>query len=233
MRNWILAAAVAVALCPPAQAGIGVSPVRVTIPAGQRSTAITLSNGSDVSRRVQIEVYRCTRSNGEDVLTPEPGVLLNPPLFDLVPGGSQVVRLGFRAGSAPPPQSETAFRVFFQEVPHEQTASARQLRMVLRIGVPVFAQPERPLQAQRWSATASGGVTVLALHNDGNTHVRLADLRVFSAPGGAPLALPGFAYVFPGETHRWTLDVAATGNLRLEGMTDAGPLHAELPVQTE
>lgn len=229
----LVALLVLLALQTPARAGIGVSPVRVTMPPGQRTASITLTNAVDMPRRVQTEVFRWTRVAGEDVLTPEPGILVNPPLFDVPPGGSQVIRLGFRAGFKPPPTRETAYRIFFQEVPRELAATGQQLQMVLRIGVPVFALPERAVPSLHWAAASGPASTFIGLRNAGNTHVRVAGLRVATSPGAEPQTVPGFVYVFPGESHQWNLDSASHGMLRLDALTDAGPVHVELPVQPQ
>ena len=220
---------------PALAAGFSVSPVLVELDSGQRSTVITLSNGGEQTQRIQAEVFRWTRVNGEDVLEPDPRVLLNPPLFELAPGGSQIVRLGFRGGPLPPSERETAFRVFFQEVPRAEDAANTALRMVLRVGVPVFVEPEKPLEDLRWRATLAGEQLNLSLENRGNQRARVAQLRVAQGEA-APQAVDGFNYVFPGESRVWTVPASgmtASAPLRVDALMNQGSVHVELPLQPQ
>lgn len=214
--------------------GFGVSPVRISWPEAQRSTALTVSNGGEETQRIQAEVFRWTRVNGEDVLTPETALLLNPPLFELAPGGTQIVRLGFRGGKVPAADNESAYRVFFQEVPREIGVTGTQLRMVLRVGVPVFVPPVAPKPNLQWSGSSLSDALRIQLRNAGNTHARIANLRIIQEPARVEQTVEGFFYVFPGETQGWTLPGArdlAGGPIQLEALTDAGAVKLELPLQ--
>lgn len=232
--RWLLTGLLTLVGVPPALAGgFTVSPVLISLEAGQRSTAVTLTSGSDQPQRIQAEVYRWSRVNGVDVLEPEPRLLLNPPLFDLAPGAAQVVRLGFKAQALPSPERESAYRVIFQEVPHPEAGGASQLNMVLRVSVPAFAAPRAPQRGQAWKAYPSEAGLQLEFENRGNVHLRVANLRVRQPPSGEELTAQGFVYVFPGQTQRWTLpaQVAAGSPLLVDVLSDDGPLHVELPVQ--
>lgn len=239
-RVFCVIAAITGAASPAWAGGLSVSPVLVNMGAGQHSTAITLSNGGDQPQRIQAEVFRWTRVDGEDVLKADSQTLLNPPLFEMAPGGSQIVRLGFRRGALPPPDRESAYRVFFQEVPRTGAepgaGTVTRLQMVLRIGVPMFMAPAAPRPALEWSASAKAGKLKLQLDNRGNIHVRVSKLRVSHPPAGAEQAVEGFFYVFPGETQVWTLaagTAGARGPLLLDALTDNGSVHVELPIKTD
>lgn len=224
---WITGAAYA--------GGFTVSPVLVSLDAGQRSTAITLTNGSGQPQRIQAEIMRWSKSaSGEDVLEPESKILLNPPLFDLAPGASQIVRLGFRSNAMPPTDRESTWRVFFQEVPREDAdGNTQQLQMVLRVGVPVFAAPKSSTRSLKWSAQRQADKLVVRLDNQGNVHARVSNLRVSQPPSGAEQKAEGFVYVFAGHTQKWTLpaaQLAGSAPLFLDAMTDGGAVHVELPL---
>ncbi|HUP91870.1 MAG TPA: fimbria/pilus periplasmic chaperone [Solimonas sp.] len=210
-----------------------VAPVRVQLAAGQRATSVTLTNVSAEPQRIQAEALRWTREGGEDVYHEDAQLLLNPPLFELAPGASQIVRLGFRPGAVPPADRESAFRVYFQEVPKDKAPQGPELRLVLRIGVPVFVAPAQPAGAQLdWSAgSEAAGQTRISLTNRGDQHTRISDLKLSQA-AMPPAKADGFTYVFPGETYSWLVQTPAlsTGRaVELDALTDQGPVHVQLP----
>lgn len=213
--------------------GISVSPVRLDLGHGQRSAAVTIANGA-AERVVQVEAFRWTRAGGEDVYTPADELIVNPPMFRLAAGAKQVVRVGLVAPGAAR-AGEQAYRVYFQEVPDpsDAVAAATQLKMVLRLGVPVFVAPDPAASELRWTARRIGEGLRLELTNAGNVHARLADLSVAPAGAGAkPVAsAPGQRYVFPGETYAWTFPLGSPLTepaVQVAAQSDRGVIHAEI-----
>lgn len=213
--------------------GISVSPVRLDLGQNQRSAAVTIANG-DTARVVQVEAFRWSRVNGEDVYVPADDLIVNPPMFRLGAGAKQVVRVGLAAPDAAT-AGEQAYRVYFQEVPDQATAAApdTQLQMVLRLGVPVFIAPEQASRDLRWSAQRTDEGLRLELRNAGNVHARLTDLSVMPAAAGAkPVgSAPGLRYVFPGETYSWTFPLGSPlpeQAVQVAAQSDRGPIHAEI-----
>lgn len=204
--------------------GLTVAPVRLGLAPGQRSTSISVGNAAAQAQTVQVEAFRWTRVDGEDRYEPGPELLVNPPLFELAPGASQLVRVGLRAPANE--GAERAYRIFLQEVPRERPLGGAQLNMVLRIGIPVFIGVSGAAPALDWRLRSAGaGKVEIALANRGRAHARVFDLKLADA------AAPGFAYVFPGETYRWTLDApAGASTLGLSAQTDEGPVRVELPL---
>lgn len=74
-------------------AGLQISPVSVELTAGQKAGEVWLRNaGADVVH-AQVRVYRWSQSNGEDVVTPDNGMVASPPMVQVAPGKQQLVRL--------------------------------------------------------------------------------------------------------------------------------------------
>lgn len=213
----------------PAAGGFSVSPIRLEMQAGARAISLRLGNGADRTKTVQVEAMRWTQVDGEDRYEPAPELVINPPLFRIAAGAHQVVRAGFRGGGgAPDGDVERAYRLYLQELPDGDEPQASQLRLLLRIGVPLFVLPREPVQASaRWSlARGADGVMRIELRNDGGRRLRIDTLEL---AGGAPIA--GLSYVLPGQVRRWPLPVVegtATTPLRLSGQSDAGPLDVAL-----
>src|SRR5712692_6344838 len=118
MSRVAIPAAIALLWCCPAhvQAGsLHVSPVRLVLSQAQPTTILTLQNDGDQATVVQLEVMDWSQTDGEDIYTPTTGLLANPPIFTVLPGGTQTVRIGLRR--PPDPQRERAYRLYLQEVP--------------------------------------------------------------------------------------------------------------------
>ncbi|HKY91750.1 MAG TPA: molecular chaperone [Nevskiaceae bacterium] len=209
--------------------GFTVSPVRLDLAPGARATSITLLNDGDLPKTVQVEAFRWTQVDGEDRYEPVTDLVVNPPVFKLSPKGRQVIRAGFRGG-APSGAQEIAYRLYFQELADDTSAFEGGLRMLLRIGVPLFVAPASTAPATTaWRVIGAGTPDAqLEVANHGNTHLRLSSLAVLDRDGRT-FDLPGFAYVLPGQTRRWTLPRDPAPPLRVVAQSDLGALDAALP----
>lgn len=202
--------------------GFTVSPVRLELAPGAKAASLTVENGAGRTRTVQVGAMRWTQVDGVDRYEPAADLIVNPPLFRLAPGARQVVRAGFRGG-APASMTESAYRLYLQEVPDLAEAAPNQLRLLLRIGVPLFVQPVKPGEAApSWLAhRVSGGATRVSLSNSGNRRLRLSDLRATDAAGQS-FDVAGLVYVLPGATQQWVLPPSAQAPIHVLARTDAG-----------
>ncbi len=178
-RTLLLAAALIGAAPAAAQSGgIQVAPVLVQMAPERAFGSLRVRNGRDRATAFEVDVYAWTQVNGEDVLTPTNALVAAPGVFEMQPGGEQVVRLG---AITPDRARETAFRVILRELPTQRTDGAR-LGFTLEMSLPVFvtpesARPELATQAQR------GADLGIVLSNTGAAHARLISLE--SVQGGA------------------------------------------------
>lgn len=216
----------------PAAGGFTVSPIRLEMQAGARAVSLQLSNGADRTKTVQIEAVRWTQVDGQDRYAPAPELVINPPLFRIQPGAHQVVRAGFRGG-APDGDVERAYRVYLQELPDGDEPQASQLRLLLRIGVPLFVAPRAPVRAEPvWSlARGPDGAMNVELRNAGGRRVRIDALEISDPKSAESQPLAGLSYVLPGQVRRWLLPPSLTAtpsSLKLSGSSDAGPLDVAL-----
>lgn len=204
-----------------AQAGVSVSPVRVDFLPGARAASITLSNETDEEKVFQAQPLRWAQQQGQDDYQPAADLLVNPPLFRLAPQARQVVRLGF-ARPASAQDLEQTWRVYFTEVPSAGASSQGQLRLLMRIGVPVFLAAPQARPDLQWSLQDG----MLQLSNQGRAHARLTGLAIKAAGTVLP-ELPGFFYLLAGQSRRWALP--APGPLEIDAVTEAGATHVRLP----
>jgi fimbrial chaperone protein len=188
------------------EGGLQLSPIRLDLGIKARGGALTLTNTTRERKTVQVDVNAWTQRGGEEIYEPTQALLVNPPLFFLEPGASQVVRVGLPAATREAPPAEQAYRVFMREVPDERPLDVPGLRVVVRLGVPVFVAPRAAGAAQlNWSGVVNpdGSVTVIS-ENTGAIHARAADLRLLPQGGGEELARDAtMHYVLVGSRKSW------------------------------
>lgn len=213
----------------PAAAGsIEVAPVSADLAPGQQAGVITVTNRDAAPTSVQVRAFAWTQDATHDQLTPTQDLLVSPPVFQLAPGASQVVRMLLRA---PAQGREQAFRLLVDQIPGPAD-SGQQVRFALRLSIPIFAQVAATGRADLDWRLRPGGELVVA--NRGTRRAQLAGLSL-TAPGGGPMALTGpeNPYVLPGQERRWLARGAALRPgtvVRASGTGEAGNFAVDIPV---
>lgn len=145
-----------------------ISPVSINVPASGRAI-VTVRN--DHSREIlyQISVLSWQVVDGIDVYQDTPDFIASPPIFELAPQHSQVVRIGLRN---PVRQSlEKAYRLVIKEVPRPGSAEEREgaVNFALQYLVPVFVVPTRSVKNPplTWSLRQEGDTVVVRANNAG------------------------------------------------------------------
>jgi len=188
---------------------------------------MTLINRGDSDSLLQLSVMSWAQGPNGDNLTPTRDVLANPGVFLLKAGEQQVARFALRV---PPDARERSYRIVVQEVPRQHVENG--LATVLRLLVPVFVPPPSPAVALEWNARPAPGGLDLRVHNKGNVHVQIKQVKL----SGAGLAVSrGFSvYVLPGATgtvHIPTTGVVKVGTaLRIVAETDQQSFDANVVV---
>lgn len=215
-----LAAWLALACWPCAEA-FQVRPVRLDL--GSRATASQLVVHNPTSRPLvlQAEVFDWAQNGGMDELAPSRSLIVNPPIVEIAPSASQVVRVGLRG----PVEAgvERSHRVWLSQVPSPD-AGDDGVQLLLRVSLPVFvtgAGTAAPRPSWRLEDHA------LRLQNDGGRHVQVRSLKLVAGDGRSTVLGP--CYALPSSHCRWRLpDGWSGGALRLEADSDAGVLREAL-----
>ena len=161
------------------QAGaLSISPVRVSLASGTTSALITVQNESPDPVRLQLSLHAWRESpDGLMQLTPTEDLVVFPVLLKLKPEESRKIRVGLPAPQEAP--VEKTYRLFLEELPSSAKLGANEVRVLARIGVPIFLAPPEPKSG--WAPTVSphgeDGV-MLELKNTGNVHLILQEVTV-------------------------------------------------------
>ena len=218
--------------------GLQVSPIRLDLGAKQRGGALTLTNTTQTRKTIQVDVVAWTQKDEQDVYDGSRELLANPPLFFLEPGAAQVVRVGL-AATTKPANTERPFRVFLREVPDEKPAENSALRVVVRLGVPVFIAPATPVAVKaQWSAhLQKDGSVSLVLDNPGTAHVRAAQVKLLPEKGSDEIgADPSLHYALAGSHQTWHVKPSAKlapGPARISALMEDGVREFPVVVQAD
>jgi fimbrial chaperone protein len=215
-----------------------VAPVRIEMAAGQTTTVVTVTNRGMQPVGVQARAFGWNQSANADHLSPTKDVLLSPPIAEIAPGETQLIRILVRK---PAGATEATYRLLIDQIPPAQTAtSGFAVQIALRLSLPIFVQPPRRVASDlEWRVVSSDGTRAeLVARNRGGRHVRLSKLTLVG-PSAPDLGLPNTtaAYVLPGAERRWPISgkLAALKQgtaLRVTGASDEGRIDAALVLVT-
>ncbi len=226
LRATLLASVFAWATPGVQAAELGITPAAVNLSDGNDRTLVHVVNQGSDTVVLHAEAIAWQRDGGVDKDAPTADLAVNPPVFTLAPGATQVVRLSLlRTAEA---DRERAYRVVLREVlPAAGGAPARptraHARTTIETRVPVYVAPAAVRREQRWQARIEGGQLVAQVVNTGNVHYKVGALRV--SGDTHPVAQGLLAVLFPGEVRSFRLrapTVLADKVLALEVRTEFG-----------
>jgi fimbrial chaperone protein len=197
-----------------------VNPTRVYLNARAGSALVTLKNESIEPLRMQVKVQRWAQGlDGEMQLSATEDLIVFPALLTLKPGEERKIRV---ATAVPFGAVEKTYRIYVEELPPttEEKAEGASVKILTRMGVPVFLQPARPQAAALLrEVSLSNGRLTFQLVNSGNSHYLPSSVTVrgFAASGAAVSDWPINAwYVLAGGARAFSvaLDTPACERVR-------------------
>jgi fimbrial chaperone protein len=164
-----------------AAGSLRVAPTRLDLKLDRRATVLAVRNTGDAPTFLQIETKLWTQEGGTDSYSDANDLIVSPPVFSIDPGAEQIVRVARR--TIDPPMEEKSYRLFVQEVPLASDSGGQQLKVVLRIGVPVFVTPPAASAPQiEWSMSCpQSGPQALRILNSGGRALRFDELSIRAA----------------------------------------------------
>jgi fimbrial chaperone protein len=236
-RSTALALAVAVLLAPGARAAdVQVNPVLVELSTAAPSAIVALRNVGKEVARFEVQVRAWSQSEtGEMQLASTEEVVAYPLVVEIAPGEQRNLRVG---GATSPGPIEKSYRLFIKELPAPpRPGGGSEVRVVSRIGLPVFVAPRRVLEraALEDLAVRDGRVT-FTIRNAGTVRVRPTSVKVTASLDRTPAPIErelSAWYVLAGGARRYELELpretcGRVREVRAEVAMERGPLRASV-----
>lgn len=211
-------------------ADVSIMPVNIRLDRQTDRATVQVQNNGNEPVMMQAEAIAWTREGGVDVDAATQELIVNPPLFTIQPGQTQILRVGLRR--APDLQQEATYRMVLREVPtsraDDSTRVTGAVRVLVALRVPVYVAPNQVRRAEQWEATrAANGETVATVANTGNVHVKVSELRITSPSGDSKVvAVQGpQSVIFPGEKRTFRLPGTPGAAGAVQVLTDRGVQH--------
>jgi fimbrial chaperone protein len=159
--------------------GLNVSPIKLDLSPTLTKSLLVLRNDGDEAVRYQVSAHAWSQGpRGEMQLSSTKDIIFLPALFALKPGEERNVRIGVATQFG---NIEKTYRIFVEELPPAEKPSqpASQVRVLTRVGVPVFLAPAKVVERR-----AIEGISVLhgkvhfRVTNGGTAHFREETVRV-------------------------------------------------------
>jgi fimbrial chaperone protein len=226
----VLAIAAALGL-PAAAASLQISPVTIYLRGDQTATSIQLQNLGQAPIFGQVRVYEWDQKDSEDVLTPTQLVVASPPIVQVGPNATQLIRL---VRVAPPKPGESTFRILIDEIARDDGTQNSGVDFRLRYSVPLFVLPAGapPSESLAWRIFRKEGDWHLSVHNSGQLHAQIGAMRFANKSGKEFDISKGlFGYVLAGRTRVWRLPVdkeaELAGPVIINAYVNAKPIVAD------
>jgi fimbrial chaperone protein len=235
LRRTIGLAALPALFAAHAFAQVLIEPVVVELGARQRaaSVTITLNPKATASLTLQSQVLQWEQAlDGTSRTQPSTDLVVAPPIMELKPGESQLLRIGLRGPRRGP--GEQAYRLVLEDVAAGSPAAGLPgVSFRMRYDLPVLLAPAEPVRkALRWLACAPSRAdeACVRVANDGNRRVSLRKLSFAGSNWTVPVDSPGT--VLASTEREWRLPLPAGGSgpaLRVSGQNSRGEaVQAEL-----
>jgi fimbrial chaperone protein len=236
--RWVAVAVLALLGAGAGAASLQISPVMITLRAGQGATGLNMQNMGETPVYGQVRVYLWQQKDGDDVLTPTQDVVASPPIIQIGPKNTQVIRLVRRSEQLP--ASELYYRILIDEIPRDDNTPASGVDIRLRYSIPMFVLPadERGAPALAWSVYKKDGGWMLQVRNTGTQRAQIGALEFSNAAGKQFVIATGlFGYVLGGNWREWRLPTAAdadlNGTLDVKANINARPVTARTVARTD
>ncbi len=164
---------------PARAADFTVNPIQIFLTGQTQSAILTVQNTSGEPLRFQLNAFTWAQDPaGQMQLTPTSEIIFFPRLLTLAPGEQRIVRVGTSVAAGP---VERTYRIFVEELPPsaQQAAPTGQVRVLARMGIPIFVEAKAGRAELRLGPPAlQPGRLVFELRNGGTKHAIPQVIRV-------------------------------------------------------
>lgn len=207
-----------------------VNPIRITLSPQSSSSLLTVRNDSSEKVRFQIGIFEWDQtSEGEMLLNPTEDLIFYPSLLAIDPGDERNIRVGTNKSIV---ASEKSYRIFVEELPPADNSNHKGIRILTKMGVPIFIQPTKQLvQAQLDHMKMGETAFSFEIRNTGNVHFfpRSIHVRGSGSQGETMLAnqLQPW-YILSGGVRKYSIEIPQKDCPKLQSLTVEVELEGKL-----
>jgi fimbrial chaperone protein len=198
-----------------------VNPIRITLSRQSPSSLLSVRNDSAEKIRFQIGVFTWDQNpKGEMVLNPTEDLIFYPTLLALEPGDERRIRIGT---NDPMVTSEKSYRIFVEELPPLEDSQSNGIRILTKMGVPIFIQPSKPtVQGSLDQMRFQGSEFFFEIKNLGNVHFFPMAVRVkgagFQGETFLEIELQSW-YILAGRTREYRIEIPRADCEKIQNLT--------------
>jgi fimbrial chaperone protein len=146
-----------------------VNPTQIFLSGRTTTALLTLRNDSEETLRFQLTAFGWQQTpSGEITLTPTQDVVFFPALLTLAPKEERRIRVG---STVPAAAQERTYRIFVEELPQSDGAKANAVRVLTKMGIPIFIRPAKEVAtADLRDLALRAGSLSFSLANRGSVH---------------------------------------------------------------
>ena len=169
-----------------------VNPIRIYLSQRSSSQLLTVKNDGAQRIRFQVSVFAWDQaSDGEMILTPTEDLIFYPSLLTAETSEERKIRVGVGANSSFS-ASEKSYRIFVEELPSAEKQEQSGVRILTKMGIPVFLQPAKLNPLGKIDNTKfTKGQFSFTLSNSGNSHFFPRTVAVLGKNGRGEVVLNG------------------------------------------
>ena len=198
-----------------------VNPTQIFLSGKTTTALLTLRNDSEETLRFQVSAFAWQQTpSGELSLTPTQDVVFFPALLTLAPTEERRIRVGATVGVA---AQERTYRIFVEELPTADGERANAVRVLTKMGIPIFVRPQKELAtADLRDLALRQGALQFNLANQGNVHFvpQKVVVRAASASGERLFEEELKAwYILAGGRREFTVAIPAAACARVATLT--------------
>lgn len=181
-----------------AYANVTIYPVKMQINGEnrQRTTTINLHSSADEApKNYEVNVYKWTQDeNGNDVLTPDNQLVINPASFVLEPNSKQMIRMGFKQSiSEMNLQKEEAWRIKISPLP--DAAKSNGIKYAYGFNIPLFAGKNFKADLSFQLTKDSNNQPIIHAKNIGTGHFQITSFTLQDAKGNSIFTSTEMKYI--------------------------------------
>lgn len=193
-------------------ANLNVSPVVIEIDSPRKAAAVTVTNGTGRTVTYQAEALVWRQENGVDRYEPTDELVVVPPIFEIGPNSSQVVRVMLRVPA--PADVERTYRVMLEDITQASAKEKTEITFRFSHNLPVLVAPSGQVNnTAQWLPCAAGSSPAaksapaneicVRIRNTGNRRIKVTELILSGNGWEQSLPVHGGFNILAGAEREW------------------------------